>query len=118
MTCGAEHCPGSRSQVKELALQRAAESAAQQEARLKELQAGSAELEAQVGDLRLFVEVLLAAAPESRPVAEQQAERARLLRELEVRFAGTSPAATPELLQELRVRGVVEGLMVTARHQG
>lgn len=70
-------------------MQRAAKSATRQEARLQELLATSAELEAQVGDLRLFVEVLLAAAPESRPVAEQQTERARLMRDLEARLMGS-----------------------------
>ncbi len=69
--------------MKELALQRAVESAAQQEARLAAAQAASAELEAQVGDLRLFVDVLLATAPDSRPAAELQAANARLTRDLE-----------------------------------
>ncbi len=72
-------------QVKELALQRAVEGAAQQEARLVAAQAASAELEAQVGDLRLFVDVLLATAPDSRPAAELQAANARLTRDLEAR---------------------------------
>ena len=73
-------------QAKQLALQRAAERAAEQDAHLAASRASAAELEAQVADLRLFVDVLLAAAPESRSIAELQAAQARLGRDLEASF--------------------------------
>ena len=58
--------------------------AAAADARVTSLTAATAQLRSTVADLDLFVNVLQAVSPGSRPLAELRASEARLMRDLQV----------------------------------
>ena len=71
-------------QAKELELQRVEARAAAADARVASLTAAAKQLRSTVADLGLFVDVLQAVSPDSRPLAELRASEARLKRDLQV----------------------------------